>query len=154
MLKLPLPRSEELLSRVKERLGPNRAGLTIGVDGPDGVGKSSLASWLSWQLGTPTVHLDLYIVRNRKPGRPLEWRTEEVTRIIGARIDAAMPRPVVVEGIILLDVLGAIQRTADFLVYVHGEGSRHYSAALADYCARWKPEARADFTLAGFEQAG
>jgi hypothetical protein len=153
VLKLPLPRSEELLSRVKERLGPNRSGLIIGVDGPDGVGKSSLASWLSWQLGTPTVHLDLYIVSNRKPGRPLEWRTEEVTRIIGARIDAARPRPVVVEGILLLDVLETVQRTADFLGYVHGEGSRHYSTALADYRTRREPGSRADFTLTGFERA-
>jgi hypothetical protein len=79
MLKSPLPRSEELLHKVQQRLGPDRKPLLIAIDGPDGVGKSSLASWLDWQLGTPTVHLDLYVIKGIKP---LKWRAEELARII------------------------------------------------------------------------
>jgi hypothetical protein len=35
-------------------------------DGVDGGGKSSLASWLAWQLGMPAVQLDLYLTSNRE----------------------------------------------------------------------------------------
>jgi uridine kinase len=78
MLKSPLPGSEELLRRLKDALGPDRKPLLIAIDGPDGVGKSSLASWLAWQLGMPTVHLDLYLIR---PSRTLKWMTAEVDRL-------------------------------------------------------------------------
>jgi pantothenate kinase-related protein Tda10 len=54
MLKTPLAGPEHLLELVKEQLGPNRCPLLIAIDGADGMGKSSLASWLAWQLGTPT----------------------------------------------------------------------------------------------------
>jgi 2-phosphoglycerate kinase len=50
-MKSPLPESAALLKKVQQCLGPNRAPLLIAIDGADGVGKSSLASWLAWQLG-------------------------------------------------------------------------------------------------------
>jgi pantothenate kinase-related protein Tda10 len=62
MLKNPLPRSEDLLRRVLEALTPDRLPLTIAIDGADGSGKSSLASWLAWQLGAATLYLDIYLV--------------------------------------------------------------------------------------------
>ena len=61
-VKDPIPRSVELLYRVKEALTPNRRPLLIVIDGADGMGKSSLASWLAWQLGMPAVQLDLFIL--------------------------------------------------------------------------------------------
>jgi hypothetical protein len=57
-LKRPLAGSEELLEIVLALLGPNRLPLLIGIDGADGLGKSSLPSWLAWQLGAPAIHLD------------------------------------------------------------------------------------------------
>ena len=66
MLKKPLPRSLELLNRVLEALTPNRLPLTIAIDGADGCGKSSLASWLAWQLGAVTIYLDIYVVSRNK----------------------------------------------------------------------------------------
>lgn len=88
VLKSPLPGSEELLRRIPDALGPNRRPLLIAIDGPDGVGKSSLASWLAWQFGMPTVHLDLYLIRG---SRPLKWRTDEVDRLIQARANLGGP---------------------------------------------------------------
>ena len=65
-MKKPLPGSEELLDRVLGALTPNRLPLLIAIDGVDGGGKSSLASWLAWQLGMPAVQLDLYLTSNRE----------------------------------------------------------------------------------------
>jgi pantothenate kinase-related protein Tda10 len=106
MHKSPLPGSKELLSRVNAALGPDRKPLLIAIDGPDGVGKSSLASWLAWQLGMPSVHLDLYVIRDSKP---LKWMTDEVARLIQTR--ASLGRPIIVEGICVLDVLDQITRS-------------------------------------------
>jgi hypothetical protein len=147
MLKLPLPGSEDLRKQVIEQLGPHRRPLLIAIDGPDGVGKSSLASWLAWQLGMPTVHLDLYLIRNSKP---LQWRIDEVARIIDCRI--GRDRPVIVEGILVLDVLDQINRRPDFLAYVRGEGGYVLSSSLNEYFARQEPERRAQITLQGFDE--
>jgi hypothetical protein len=103
MIKSPLPGSEQLLQCLQDQLGPDRKPLLIVVDGGDGIGKSSLASWLSWQLGTPTIHLDLYVVRD---STSLQWMTDELARIIGTRVDCG--RPVIVEGIRALDALTQI----------------------------------------------
>jgi hypothetical protein len=95
MIKSPLPESVALLEKVHECLGPNRLPLLIAIDGADGVGKSSLASWLAWQLGAPAVYLDLYVIRD---SNPLRWRTDELRRIVNRRlVDHAAP--LVVEGI-------------------------------------------------------
>jgi hypothetical protein len=145
MHKSPLPGSKELLSRVNAALGPDRKPLLIAIDGPDGVGKSSLASWLAWQLGMPSVHLDLYVIRDSKP---LKWMTDEVARLIQTR--ASLGRPIIVEGICVLDVLDQITRSPDFLVYVRGEGGQTLSNSLASYGQRWKPVERAHYVLDGF----
>jgi 2-phosphoglycerate kinase len=71
-----LPRSYELLRELQEQLGPTRKPLLIGIDGAEGVGKSSLASWLAWQLGMPTVHLDFYLIHGTEP---LAWMVKELT---------------------------------------------------------------------------
>ena len=68
-MKVLIPRSVELLDRVQTALTLNRLPLLIAVDGMDGMGKSSLASWLAWQTGMPTVHLDLFITSLQ----PIQW---------------------------------------------------------------------------------
>jgi hypothetical protein len=131
----PLPGYNELLVLLKERLGPKRCPLLIAVDGPCGVGKSTLASWLCWQLE----------------------RTDDLQRLINARIDNG--RPVIVEGVLLLDVLAQIDRSPDFLIYIRGESADPNEdediAALApnlhrvlrEYGSRQQPEKRAQFVL-------
>lgn len=71
----PIPGSDRLLSVLTTALTPKRLPLLIGVDGRWGAGKSSVASWLAWQLGMPAVSLDLYMIRDSKP---LEWRSEDL----------------------------------------------------------------------------
>src|SRR5258706_194814 len=126
ILKTPLPGSEALLQKVQECLGPNRLPLLIAIDGADGVGKSSLASWLAWQLGAPAIHLDLYLVR---ASDPLRWRSDELRRAVNTRL-VEHAGPLIVEGILVLDALGKIRRKPDYLVYVDGEGGHSLSTSL------------------------
>jgi hypothetical protein len=83
IIKSQLPGSEALLRKVQEALGPDRLPLLIAIDGADGIGKSSLASWLAWQLGAPAIYLDLYVVRG---SNPLRWRSDELQSIIHTRL--------------------------------------------------------------------
>jgi hypothetical protein len=71
-------------------------------------------------------------------------------RIIHTRL-VEHAKPLIVEGILILDALDKIGRKPDFLVYVDGKGSHSLSGRLADYKARHRPEQRAQFHLKGFE---
>jgi len=146
IIKSPLPGSEALLRKVQEALGPHRLPLLIAIDGADGIGKSSLASWLAWQLGAPAIYLDLYVIRG---SNPLRWRSDELQSIIHTRL-VEHASPLVAEGVLILDALGAIGRKADFLVYVDGEGGHGLSSLIAEYRMRHKPEQQAQFRLNGF----
>jgi uridine kinase len=145
MLKSPLSGSEKLLEALQKELGPNRKPLLIAIDGADGVGKSSLASWLAWQLGMPALHLDLYLI---KDSNPLGWRAGELDLLIRSRVDIG--RPIIVEGILILDALDQISRRPDFLVYVRGNGSQKLSSRIENYRRRQKPEELAKACLDGF----
>ena len=145
-IKSPLPRSEALLRAVQEALGPSRRPLLIAIDGADGVGKSSLASWLAWQLELPAVHLDLYLTRDSEQ---LRWRKEELAHVIRERID--LGKPIIVEGVLVLDALNEIARCADFLIFIRGQGGHGLTRQISDYYSRLRPEANAHFTLQGFD---
>jgi hypothetical protein len=119
----------------------------IGIDGRDGAGKSSLASWLAWQLEILTVHLDLYM--HSVPGQPGEWRRDDLDHALAKRLDREK-RPVIVEGILLLDALASVGRSPDFLVLVEkdgNEGSRCWAEQIGAYLLRQKPQDRADYPL-------
>jgi hypothetical protein len=148
IIKSPLPGSEALLRKVKEALGPDRLPLLIAIDGADGIGKSSLASWLAWQLGAPAIYLDLYVIRG---SNPLRWRSDELQSIIHTRL-VEHASPLVAEGVLTLNALGAIGRKPDFLVYVDGEGGHGLSSRIAEYRMRHKPEQQAQFRLNGFAE--
>lgn len=145
-MKKPLPGSEELLAHVKQALTPNWLPLLIVIDGADGIGKSSLASWLAWQLGAPAIYLDLYVIRG---SNPLRWRSDELERIVHTRL-VEHAGPLVAEGVLILDALGVIGRKPDFLVYVDGEGGHGLSSRIAEYRIRHRPEQQAQFRLDGF----
>jgi hypothetical protein len=95
----------------------NWLNLLICIDGADGIGKSSLASWLAWQLGAVAIHLDLYVVPDR---RPRQWRIDDLRRVMNAR---PRIRPAIVEGVLALDALEEAQRSPSFLIFVEGDSS-------------------------------
>jgi len=101
-MKVSLPRSDFLLDRIKEALTPNRLPLLIAVDGADNAGKSSLASWLAWQLGMPAVQLDLYLTSLR----PIQWLAEDLARVVACRLDRDRPLPVYPDKQTILEMVG------------------------------------------------
>jgi hypothetical protein len=141
-MKLPIPRSDELLERVQIALTPNRLPLLIAIDGADDIGKSSLASWLAWQTGMPTVHLDLYLTSLY----PIQWLTEDLKRAVDRRLDSK--RPVIVEGLLVQDALDQIGRKAHFLVFLKGDRETSLADQLAQYQKR--QTRKADFILDGY----
>jgi pantothenate kinase-related protein Tda10 len=145
IVKKPLAGSEELLVRVKQALTPTRLPLLIVIDGADGCGKSSLASWLAWQLGMPAVQLDLYLTDLH----PIGWLSAELTRLVKHRIDNG--RPIILDGVCALDAMDQIRRKADFLIFVRGghEGSS-LAPQIANYRSRQRPHELANFSLEGY----
>jgi pantothenate kinase-related protein Tda10 len=141
-MKTPIPRSDELLYQLKQALTPNRLPLLIAIDGADGVGKSSLASWLAWQLGMPAIQLDLYLTSLE----PIQWLTADLQRVISRRLDSS--RPVIVDGVLVLDTLDEIGRKADFLIHVDGGGGSGLTPQIDTY--RSRQNRSADFTIAGY----
>jgi hypothetical protein len=131
-----------LRASIRSALGfpHERRPLLIAIDGLDGAGKSSLATWLSWQLEMPAVHLDLYIVRDSDP---LQFRTNDLAKVLDAR--ANLDRPVIVEGILILKVLGEIGRTPDFLVFVHRISHKSSLRTLTEeYLREFNPRQKAN----------
>jgi hypothetical protein len=134
----------ELRNRLRAALGfPNEwKALLIGIDGINGSGKSALAAWLSWQLEMPAVHLDLYLVPNRDPPA---WRTEDLARVI--EVQKALERPMLIEGILLLNVLDSINRKPDVLVFVDKHEHQSSEDYLAAYLNQRTPKEVADYVL-------
>ena len=140
-MKQPIPHSDELLERVQTALTPNRLPLLIAIDEADGIGKSSLASWLAWQTGMPTVHLDLF----HTSLHPIQWLTADLKRAVDRRLDTK--RPVIVEGLLALDALDQIGRKADFVVLLRGDGGTSLAGQLAEYQKRRTADY---FTIKGY----
>jgi hypothetical protein len=107
--------------------------------------KSSLASWVSWQFGVPTVHLDLYT----SPGEPLGWRTADLESAVERQLMHG--RSLVVEGVFVLDALKQIGYGADFLVEVGGEPTSSLMERITGYRSRWASRLP-DFTMDGFDR--
>jgi uridine kinase len=119
--------------------------MIIGIDGRDGMGKSSLANWLGWQLGIPAYSLDDYFYASPQPHA---WRTEELIRITNARL--VNGRPVIVEGIFLLEALAAIEANPGYLIFVeneHGGASKGWQQQLEAYFEAFRPRSRANFVV-------
>ena len=96
----------KLRRRLEEKIG-NRRAFVIGIDGPDGAGKSTLARYLSWQLEVAAIELDLFSIPDQ--GK-IVHDTAMLSQILSKRLK--QERVTIVEGVRLLEVLAGQPQTA------------------------------------------
>ena len=95
----------------------------------------------------PAIQLDLYLTNLH----PIQWRTKDLARVVDRRI--GRNRPVIIDGVLLLDALDQIGRNADFLVCVTGGYKESTLASqIAAYQLRQKVLKRANFTIGGYQE--
>src|SRR6266436_208426 len=88
-------------------------GVIVTVDGRDGVGKTTLGRYLAWHFNVSLIETDLFLIPAQDYFIHLD---DQVNRIIERRL--ASPRPVIVEGISILQLMKRINRVPDFSIYV------------------------------------
>lgn len=135
---------KKLVSELKGEIYPWRKYL-IAIDGIAGSGKSGLSRYLAWQLDMPTIETDM--LREREKEQPA-YRLDELNNLIHARHE--LNRPVIVEGIFLLDTLSKLGIEPDYIIYVKSsEASVGYVLrdSLPEYIEKQKPEERADYVF-------
>jgi hypothetical protein len=148
-MKRPLEPYAQLYDKVQASLGPQRLPLLIGIDGADGCGKSSTASWLAWQFGMKVIHLDLYTDAGTGA---LTTFADEVARPINRRV-GQHKKPMIVEGILLLEAFAAVGRQPDVLVFIDGEPSGSLAGRILGYWSQYRPREKADFVVTGHNAA-
>ena len=141
MMKI-LQKHREILHFVKGNIYP-WCKLTIGIDGVDGVGKSPLARFLSWQLGMPSVETDMFL----KKGETFpSLRYNELKNLVDFR--HSLDRPIIIEGLYLLEVLDHLEIDPEIFIYVTSkdfEGSFSFKKGLEEYRDKYKPQEKANY---------
>jgi hypothetical protein len=131
--------------QIVSALGPVLQGLPgkiIGIDGRDGVGKTTLGRYLAWRFNVTLLESDLFLKSGE--GEPAH-RLDEINRIIQFRLDK--PRPIILEGVGLFHLLQRLGRCADYVVYCQSQSYVSGSALdawLGEYDRTYRPQERAD----------
>jgi len=102
----------------------------IAIDGVDGSGKTTLGRYLSWQIGASLIETDLFLVDEQPT-----YRLEDLRGVLSARLDRN--RPILVEGLMVLETLSSIGVEHDYLLRVVNESkpesARRWQAAFERY---------------------
>jgi uridine kinase len=120
-------------------------GIIVTIDGRDGVGKTTFGRYLAWHFNVTLIETDLFIIPAEDHVIHLD---DQINRIIERRI--TIPRPVIVEGISMRQLMQRIGRQADFSIYVTKplhSGSKLLDARLSAYEASFAPYATADLIV-------
>ena len=135
-------------AQITEALAPAMRGLPgiiVTIDGRDGVGKTTLGRYLAWHFNVTLVETDLFLI----PAEDfLSHLDDQINRIIERRL--TMPRPVIVEGVSILQLMKRIHRVPDFAIYVtdpERSGSEIMDRRLAEYEETFFPADAADIVI-------
>src|SRR5436190_16340138 len=117
----------------------------ITIDGRGGVGKTTLGRYLAWHFNVTLIETDLFLI----PAQDyLIHLDDQINRIIERRITS--PRPVIVEGIAMLQLMKRINRVSDFSIYVthpQHSSSKTLERRLSAYEASFAPTATASIVV-------
>jgi uridine kinase len=134
----------ELVRCLREHIYPWRK-FVIGIDGRDGAGKTVLARYLAWELNMSLIETDMLIIPDTDMPA---YRYEDLGRLIEAR--HRLNRPLIIEGVFLLDTLNRINVECDYLVFVECkefDGSGILQAKLESYEREYDPRSSTRFTF-------
>ncbi len=134
--------------KIVEALTPIMRGLPgviVTIDGRDGVGKTTLGRYLSWHFNVTLIETDLYLIPTQEYLIHLD---DQINRIIERRITS--PRPVIVEGVAMLQLMKRISRVPDFSIYITNSrqsSSKTIERWLSAYEAAFVPSAKANIVV-------
>jgi uridine kinase len=134
--------------KVVEALTPIMRGLPgviVTIDGRDGVGKTTLGRYLAWHFNVTLIETDLFLI----PAQDyLIHLDDQINRIIERRVTS--PRPVIVEGISMLQLMKRLNRVPDFSIYCTSpqqSRSKLLERRLSAYEAAFAPFATANLVV-------
>ena len=129
-----------LIAQIRHSLGKWHK-YTIAIDGRDGTGKSRLARILALVLDMPAIETDLFLIPHQ--GEPV-YRYKDLKRAVLTRLD--LDRPVIIEGIFILEILEHIGVSHNLLIYVSNPNYESHSLAsrFDAYEAQYSPRENAD----------
>jgi len=114
----------------------------VAIGGRPGSGKTSLGRYLAWRFNVSLIETDLFLNDGQAK---LVYRSDEIARVIDKRLKK--PAPVIVEGVVVLRLLDAFSRPADFTIYVSNENAPEITDEIAAYEAEHTPRQRANLLL-------
>ena len=120
-------------------------GVIITIDGRDGVGKTTLGRYLAWYFNVSLIETDLFLI---PAVDQVIYLDDQINRIIERRVTS--PRPVIVEGVAILQLMRRINRVPDFSIYLTNplqSGSKMMDQQLSAYEASYSPAAAADMVV-------
>jgi len=129
----------------KELLSKNYS--IIGIDGKLASGKSTLAKNLAHELGFSCIHVDSFLEKGRG-----HYVSALKLDVLANKINESS-RPVIVEGVCLLEILDRIKTKKDYLIYLNNSVDcyRKKDDALENevilYTKKFQPEQKADLIL-------
>lgn len=135
---------EEIKQNILERMGKRRA-FIVAIDGTDHSGKSSLSRYLAWQLEMSVIEADLC---SKEGVSPIETDPVIFSRLLNARLK--IDRPVIVEGITIIESLANISNKPDYLIQMNNtdfEGSRMFQEKIKEYKDKYSSKFTPDFTF-------
>ncbi|CAM5424843.1 hypothetical protein ATER59S_02457 [Aquamicrobium terrae] len=134
---------------IAEKLVPDLHGLpgkVVAIGGRPGVGKTSLGRFLAYHFNVSLIETDMFLVRGQ--GR-LVYFDAAIAHAVMARIDSR--RPVIVEGVVILQVLDRIGRRPDFEIYVENPDAPESEGDLWNEIVKYEqcysPERRANLRV-------
>lgn len=130
----------------------------VAIDGRSGAGKSTLGRFLAHHLNVTLVETDCFLLGNKG----VAYHEDQLHRVITSRTNKG--RPVLVEGICLLQLLRKLDLNHDYLIYVDDDEfdppyqfvfspddktyrAKRLNAVVAAYEAEFDPKAVANIVV-------